>query len=431
MSRPSRVLYITHTSPVPAKIGPSRRHYHILGQLSRFYEVHLLSLGTQTQAEMFDAGLKNRVAGYDYALSQYSGTGKFVRKARRTLTGRCDFLPVLEPSLRSLCRQITCEDSFDAIVLSIVLLRGLPLPKRIPIVGDTHNVESDVLARTATIAESFPRRQYARWQAFSTFREECRCGRQVDLLLANSERDREMFEGKFGVEEVEVIPNGVDIGEFSPSRTMGEPGTILFTGLMSYYPNQQAMRWFLDKVFPLILETIPSAKLIVAGARPPDWLMTRSNVPLEVTGPVPDMRPYFERARVVIAPLMIGGGTRVKILEAQAMARPVVSTSLGAEGLDVRDGQSILLADDAASFAAQVVRVLRDDEIALKLGAAGRADVVSTYDWNRIGERLEEVLRRRLGLVSREVAECGVERGLLDYELCHSALQNSTIGEAP
>jgi len=124
-----------------------------------------------------------------------------------------------------------------------------------------------------------------------------------------------------------------------------------------------------------------------------------------VTGSVPDMRPYFEAARVVIAPLMIGGGTRVKILEAQAMERPVVSTSLGAEGLDVRDGHSILLADAPDSFAMQVARLLTDDEFASKIAVNGRRHAVSEYDWNQIGERLEGILRQRIGLRARDVAK--------------------------
>jgi polysaccharide biosynthesis protein PslH len=405
MTRPSRILYITHTSPVPAKIGPSRRHYHILDQLSRFYDVHLLSLGTQSEAEMFSATFAHRVTGFDYALPRRKGATKFIRKTWRTFTSRCDFLPVVEPNLRRLCTQITSEQSFDAIVLSIVLLRALPLPENVPIVGDTHNVEFDVLKRTAELAETYVRREYARWQARSTFREESRCAREVGLLLANSERDRQVFEQKLGVANVEVIRNGVDIAEFSPPGVSGEPGTILFTGLMSYYPNQQAIRWFLDAVLPKVLKKVPTARLIVAGAGPPSWLIQRRSDVVEVTGSVPDMRPIFERAQVVIAPLMIGGGTRVKILEAQAMAKPVVSTSLGAEGIDVRDGYSILLADNAELFAAQVARLLMDVDLGRRMGAAAREQVALEYDWNRIGERLEYVLRQRIGLTPRaEVA---------------------------
>jgi glycosyltransferase involved in cell wall biosynthesis len=225
------------------------------------------------------------------------------------------------------------------------------------------------------------------------------------LLLANSERDRQVFEQRLDVQNIAVIPNGVDIVEFSPSKVSWQPGTVLFTGLMSYYPNQQAVRWFLNAVFPLVLKKIPGTRLIVAGARPPAWLLAKRSNVLEVTGSVPDMRPYLERANVVIAPLIIGGGTRVKILEAQAMARPVVSTSLGAEGLNVRDGHSILLADDAESFAMQVTHVLSDATFALKIGVNGRTNVILHYDWNGIGEQLEFVLRQKLGLAPREVVK--------------------------
>jgi glycosyltransferase involved in cell wall biosynthesis len=173
---------------------------------------------------------------------------------------------------------------------------------------------------------------------------------------------------------------------------------------MSYYPNQQAIRWFLNEVFPRVLKKVPDARLIVAGARPPAWLLDKRSNTVEITDAVPDMRPYFERARVVIAPLMIGGGTRVKILEAQAMARPVVSTTLGAEGIDARDGQTILLADDPNSFATQVCNLLTDSGFAAEIGTNGRKHVARFYDWDRIGEHLEATLREKIGLASREIA---------------------------
>jgi glycosyltransferase involved in cell wall biosynthesis len=371
---------------------------------------------------MFNATFATRVADFDFAAPRRRRLTKFMQKVWLTATSRCDFLPVLEPNLRLLCKQITSSGSFDAIMLSSVLLRSLALPENVPVVGDTHNVEFDVHFRTSLLAETLMRRQYARWQARSTFREERRCAHRVDLLLATSERDRQVFEREFDLQNVAVIPNGVDITEFTPSRVSGQTGTILFTGLMSYYPNEQAIRWFLDAVFPLLLKSVPEARLVVAGAAPPAWLIARSSSILEVTGSVPDMRPYFQRACVVIAPLVIGGGTRVKILEAQAMAKPVVSTSLGSEGLDVRDGQSILLADDAESFATQVARLLTDADFALKIGANGRRNVVLNYNWDKIGDRLECVFRERIGLAPRDVVKPHTDTDLAENNLerrCH------------
>jgi polysaccharide biosynthesis protein PslH len=401
MFEPSRILYICHAPPVPARLGPARRHYHVLDQLSRFYDVHLISSGSASEAEVFSRDLGTRVRDFQFAAGRDTRGRKALRKIGRTLTGRCDFLPALEPTLRRVCAQVTSAQRFDAIVLSSVLLRGLPLPDDIPVVGDTHNAEFDVLRRTAALSDRFLLRRYATWQWPATRREEQRCGHDVDLVLATSDRDRQVFEEELGLRGVEVIPNGIDLTEFLPPPAPPRAGTIVFSGLMSYYPNQQAIQWFLDEIFPAIVREVPSASVIVAGANAPRWLMARASDRVEVTGSVPDIRPYLERASVVIAPLLIGGGTRVKILQAQAMARPVVSTSLGAEGLELRDGESVLIADDAASFAARVVDLLNDTRLAAGIASNGRNHVVRHFDWNRIGDTLSVLLQTRLGLTAR------------------------------
>lgn len=395
LCRASRVLYISFTSPVPSKIGPSRRHYHILGQLLRFYEVQVLSIGRQTDSALFKKEFGDKVIKFDYAVSEHPTAIKYIRKSWLTLTGRCDFLPARNSALRRLCKRVIASQRFDAIILSISLLNRLPLPRDVPIIADTHNVESDVLARTSMLAETFGRRMYARFQRPATLKEERCCALKADLLLATSECDKATFQRLMNMPNIAVVPNGVDLREFCPNGAIGEPGEILFTGLMSYYPNQQAIRWFLDEVFPKVRLAIPAARLTVAGADPPQWLLGRRSSAVVVSGAVPDMRPYFQRARVVIAPLKIGGGTRVKILEAQAMERPVVSTSLGAEGLNT---DSIVLADDAESFAAQVIRLLCDDRLALQLAIKGRQIVEQEYDWDQIGERLRAILSDRIGL---------------------------------
>jgi glycosyltransferase involved in cell wall biosynthesis len=168
---------------------------------------------------------------------------------------------------------------------------------------------------------------------------------------------------------------------------------------LSYYPNQQGVRWFLDHVFPLVLRQVPNARVIVAGAAPPSWLLSRRCARVEVTGQVADMRPYIRSAAAVIAPLMIAGGTRVKILEAQAMARPVVSTSVGAEGLLQRAGDTLLIGDDAETFGRHVRDLLTNPVEAYALALRGRAHVERLFDWNRIGERLEQLLGLHFGLI--------------------------------
>jgi glycosyltransferase involved in cell wall biosynthesis len=402
--KPCRILYICYASPTHTRLGPARRHYHVLDQLCRFYDVHLLSLGAPSEAAVFAREFGGRIRGYTLAPRSGSPGRTFARKAWRTLTGRCDFLPAQEPALQRLCVEITSTQSFDAILLSIVLLRRLPLPAGVPIIGDTHNVEFDVFRRMAARSDSVPHRHYARWQWPSMRREEQWCGRNVDLVLATSNRDRQVFETELGLKKVAVIPNGIDLAEFAASASPPQPATVVFSGLMSYYPNAQAVRWFLDAIFPIVRQKLPHVLLVVAGAAPPRWLRESAGDHLEVTGRVADMRPYLARAAVVVAPLLIGGGTRVKILEAAAMGKPVVSTSLGAEGLDLRHGESILLADEPQAFAAHVISLLEDPQRAARIGTNARSHVAEHFDWNRIGERVSRLLHARLQLAPRHDA---------------------------
>jgi glycosyltransferase involved in cell wall biosynthesis len=283
-----------------------------------------------------------------------------------------------------------------------VLLASLPIPRSVPVVGDTHNVEFDVLRRTAEFGDKILYRTYARMQEASTRREEQRCTENVNLLLATSERDGDLFKKQFNVADVVVIPNGIDLAEFAPTHTSIDPNAILFSGLMSYYPNEQGIRWFLNSVYPMIQRQVRNVRLTIAGADPSYWLITRKSSNVEITGRVSDMRPYLARSAVVIAPLHIAGGTRVKILEALAMGKPVVSTTVGAEGLHLRHRESILLADDPYTFAQCVVELIRDITLARRIGDNGRAHVRRFFDWNHIGERLRETLQFRLGLVAYE-----------------------------
>lgn len=424
----SRILYITHACPTPAKLGPARRHYHILDQLSSRYDVSVLSLATPYQAELFKQAWRERIRNFWFAQPRHGRLFKYGWKCWRTLSARCDFHPALETDFRRLCLQLANPDRFDAIFLSCVLLRQLPLPASIPIVGDTHNVEFDVLRRTAKLADGYLRRLYAVAQSRFTRIEESRCGREVHLLLATSTCDQSLFRQELGIRHVRVVPNGIDLTEFYPTTAIGRRNCILFTGLMSYYPNQQGIRWFLQRVFPQVLRVIPDARLVVAGASPPRWLLRLGSRRIEVTGELADMRQYFNRTSCVIAPLHIGGGTRVKILEAHAMARPVVSTTLGAMGLEECDQQTILLADDSRSFAQEVIRILQDPLLAASIGINGRRHAVEHFDWNQIGKHLSDILQSVIGLKQREEARDYIGRGVGHNQEESSPRDESTHG---
>lgn len=178
-----------------------------------------------------------------------------------------------------------------------------------------------------------------------------------------------------------------------------EGTTLLFFGAIDYYPNTDGLLFFLREVFPLLESRVPKVRLCIVGRRPPDVIVARRGPHVEVTGAVEDVRPHLERAAVVIAPLRIGGGTRLKILEAMAMGKAVVSTSIGAAGLDVVPERDLLIADDAQSFAAQCCRLLDNPGLSDEIGAAARAAVEARYGWGASVQRLSafygEVLEAR------------------------------------
>ena len=400
IGRPSRVLYISYASPMNGRLGPARRHYHMVEQLSRFYDLRVLSIGATSDAAVLGRTFAG-VSRATFVEPARSAVPKHVRKLWSTLRGHCDFLPAAEPGLRRETRLLSSPAQCDAVLLSSVLLQRLPLAGGVPVIADTHNAEFDVLRRTTEFSDSWLRRQYASWQMRAMRDEEQRCGQAVDLVLATSERDRRVFEEELALPRVEVIPNGIDFAEFDPGETPPSPGAIVFSGLMSYYPNQQAVRWFLDEIFPLILHRVPAARFVVAGAAPPRWLRARASDRVAVTGRVPDIRPYLRMASVVVVPLKIGGGTRVKILEAQAMRRPVVSTAIGAEGLGLSHGESILLADRAHEFADSVVNLLGDGSQAARIADGAWGHAAGHFSWTDIGARLSGVLQSSIGLSAR------------------------------
>jgi glycosyltransferase involved in cell wall biosynthesis len=396
--RRSRILYVCGTSLVPSKVGPARRNHHIIDQLSRFYDVTVVAFGMPDDGSELRSALRAAIQRAIFVPSRQRSQLKYLRKLWHTVRGRCDYLPVHDPALRSTVARLATGERFDVVMLSTVFLARLPLPPAVPVVADTHNVEYDVHRRIAESGDRPLRCIYARRQCAITKAEEEHCGQRVGLLLATSDRDRRLFEDELRLSNVAVVPNGIDVREFRPAAAAMGPPVIVFSGLMSYYPNQQGVRWFLNAVFPEVVRRVPDVRLVIAGAAPPPWLRARQDSRVYVTGAVPDMRPYLAQARAVIVPLQIGGGTRVKILEAQAMGKPVVSTTIGAEGLEQDRDVSILIADAAAAFASQVVHLLVDDIAASRVGNAGRRHVLARFDWDAIGVRLARALEDRMGL---------------------------------
>lgn len=318
------------------------------------------------------------------------GTRYFGMRPARTMERAYEFEAVL-PRLK----QLAGEESIDIIWIEhsylfpfVPVLRKLFPAARL--VCNAHNVEYLLHERMADVVRSVSARRWYRVQAKACRSMEIQGYRACDLVLTCSEGEKQIVETLAPGVRVRTIPNGVDTAHFLRSGKEDLRPTILFTGGMSYPPNLDAARWFAAEIFPRVRAAYPNCTFLIAGSQAGTQCagLARPESGIEIASDVPDMRICFDRSWVVVVPLRAGSGTRIKILEAMSMGCPIVSTPLGAEGIEAIDGRHLLLAESPADFARQVVALIGDAEARREIGRAARDLVCRKYDWNRLEQDL-------------------------------------------
>ncbi len=297
------------------------------------------------------------------------------------------------------------EDRADVVVCDF-LVPALNVPDGLPcpVVLFQHNVEAMIWERRTRVAANPILRLYMaeQWRRMRRVeREQCR---RFDHVVAVSPEDAAVFRQAYGVERVSSVPTGVDTDFFRPSGAVSrKAASIVFTGSMDWMPNEDGMVWFVEEILPRIERAVPEATLTIVGRNPTARVkaLAEGRPRVTVTGTVNDVRPYLEAASVVVVPLRVGGGTRIKIYEAMGMERAVVSTTIGAEGLDVRDGTHLILADEAATFAEAVTALLRSPERAEEIGQTAASHVRSHFGWGSVAEQFAERCSNAASLVER------------------------------
>lgn len=262
----------------------------------------------------------------------------------------------------------------------------------------THNVEYLSWRRSVTATRNPLEKLLGIHEAEKMYRFEKRIYRSADYLSVVSENDAGLLENEFGIKEFCIIPNGVEIEFYDEIPNAPKPNRLVYCGSMDASVNQDAVLWFISEVFPLILKKRPDAEFVVIGRNPPDWLIKYQNQHIRFTGAVDDIRLPLKEGMVEVVPLRIGGGTRLKILEAFAARIPVVSTTIGAEGLNIENEKNLLLADTSETFAAQCLKLLESPELASRLADEGRFLVDGQYDWSRISPLVEAAWHRTIEL---------------------------------
>lgn len=285
-------------------------------------------------------------------------------------------------------------DKFDVVIVDFLApAAGVPASLRVPVVLFEHNVETEIWRRHAETATGFLKQrlfrlQESRMRAF----EQTWCKRS-DLVVAVSDTDAIALEKDFGAIKPVAVPTGVDTDYFRPHNTVARDAALfIFVGSMDWLPNEEGVKWFCESVWPDVRRKIPHARFRIVGRSPSAAVLALADeaAGVEVTGSVPDVRPHLEAASAMLVPLRIGGGTRLKIFEAMGMECPVVSTTIGAEGLPVTDGVHLLIADTAAQTVAACAGIVSNRERASSIAGEAAEFVRLHHSWAGVAQAFSD-----------------------------------------
>lgn len=415
--RPLNVAVLDEELPFPLTSGKRIRTFNLLSRLAERHRVTVLCHRNPDRDEALDAEDAFRAAGIktvvvDRAVPSKSGAAFYARLARNLLSP----LPYsvsthASPALADAVRAHVAENRVDVwhcewTPYAEVLRTGLGeklADARWTVMA--HNVESLIWQRY-TEAETNPvKRWYIRrqWQKFERFEEWAYTA--ATRAIAVSSEDAKLMRTRFGVERADVVENGVDVEYFTPHRDVErDPSRLLFLGSLDWRPNLDAAVQLLDDIFPKVRAKVPTATLSLVGRRPPEWLKERAAaVPgARVFADVPDVRPFLATCGMLVVPLRIGGGSRLKILEALATETPVVSTRVGAEGLHLTAGRDLIVTETPAEMTEAILAAIQSPDEARDTAESGRRRVLGRYSWEPLSGHLDAVWQSVAGVPIRK-----------------------------
>ena len=418
-----RILWLKTEVLHPVDKGGKIRTYNMLKELKREHHVTYLTLddGTASAEDKKNASeYCHELVCIPHARREKFTPGFYYELLLNLVSSNAYAIKKYES--RAMRREIVERDrrgAFDLLVCDFLAPAvNVPADLTTPAVLFQHNVEAMIWKRHYEVQSNPVKKAYlyGQWQKMRRFEREM-CGR-FDAVIAVSADDREQMKNEYGAKAVFDVPTGVDVEFFQPNNTVKPvPNSLVFTGSMDWLPNDDAIRYFTREILPLIKNKVPDVKLTVVGRNPAPALvdLSKEDPSLIITGRVDDVRPYMENAAAYIVPLRIGGGTRLKIFEAMAMEKAVVSTTIGAEGLPLTNGIELLLADEPETFAAAVVSVLSDQDYAAELGQRAAAVVRENFGWRQVTERFISICGKtfqpRMNADKRRSASSALIRG--------------------
>lgn len=387
-----KVLVLGEEISYPPDTGRRIRTWNLLRRLATHHSISYLCYGRSDDpavAEVESTGIRIHLV---HPMADHRGWSLYFRLIANLFSPypysvTKHFSRRFDQELQRLLREerfdlVHCEGTHCARFLAAV--------DGVPRVLGTHNIESQIWSRRARQVRTWTEQLFFRSQAIKMRWFERRALLQVESAIAVTPQDVKQMRN-WGVPAISLVPNGVDLEAYGFSTKAERPSELLFLASLDWYPNVEALEYFLAEILPLILSLKPEAILRIVGRRPPESLrkLVAGNRHVELVGEVKDVRPHLERAGVVVVPLRIGGGSRLKILEALAAGKAVVSTSVGAEGLELTPDEHIQVADSPSQFAQRTIALISSQEERRRLGENGRRLVSEQYGWDGIASKLE------------------------------------------
>jgi len=396
-----RILWVKAGKLLPVDTGGKIRSFNLLKKLARNNAVTVLSYYGGAKDPGYEAALAKELPGAQciHTSAPEGGIAEAIDYLR-CLPGPAPYAiaKFTHRQVKQAVRESLASGRFDVAVCDFLCVsQNFASTLPIPCVLFQHNVESSLWRRMANTETNPVRKQVYRIEAGKMERYERETLRRFYHVIAVSEADKQQRLAMDPTCSISVVPTGVDTEKYQvfPSAN-ADPPRIVFTGSMDWEPNIDGMEWFCRETWPTIVQQFPNAKLQIVGRNPHSRVKQLASPNVEITGTVPSVGDYLRDAAVVIVPLRIGGGTRLKIFEAMAMGKAVVSTTIGAEGLDVTSGENCILADDASSFGDSIITLLRDSQLRRKYERTAAA-LAARYDWSNIARQFEDVLNNAIG----------------------------------
>lgn len=403
------ILWLSHFVPFPPKGGCFQRSYNLLRQLSARHSVHLVALKHKdsTHPEEETRHARTELLRFCAAVdvidisSATSGAGLMATAAKSVLSGLPFNVTVYRSAaVRARLAELCARETFDVVHFDTIgLAQYLPLAGDRPAVMTHHGAESHMIRGRIPFERNPLRRAFLWFEWLTLQRYERRMCSRFAVNVVMSDDDGDIMR-RIATEGVFVsVPNGVDVDYFKPGPAAART-SLVFAGRLDQYSNRDGMLHFMQSAWPLISRARPDITIDIIGANPPETLqaLAAADTRIRVHGFVPDIRPFFATAATAICPVRNGGGTRLKVLDALALGVPLVSTTIGLEGIAAVPERDVLTADSPDAFARQVHRVFDEPGLAPRLAAAGRRLIEDHYSWPALGDRLAAVYGRAIAL---------------------------------